>query len=267
MRLVVVGARSFVGGAVVAEGRSRGCEVVERRAEDPADTDASTVVVYVSGVSFGASAQPLVAIRRHVIDAARWVAAPHRRFVYVSSTRVYDGAATTREDAVLAVRPGETDVYISSKVAGESIVLAHDADTVVVRLSNAAGPSTQSRLFLSDVLRQAVETGEVHLRSTLVSSKDYLDVRDAAAWTLDVASAEPGGERVVNVAAGRNIAHGTWLDALGALLPVRVMIAPGSPDVIFAPIDIERIQAAFPRRLRDPIAELPGYLDAFRAAS
>jgi hypothetical protein len=45
------------------------------------------------------------------------------------------------------------------------------------------------------------------------------------------------------------------------------MIAPGSPDVIFAPIDIERIQAAFPRRLRDPIAELPGYLDAFRAAS
>ncbi|MGD1067461.1 MAG: hypothetical protein ABR975_11650, partial [Vulcanimicrobiaceae bacterium] len=106
--------------------------------------------------------------------------------------------------------------------------------------------------------------GEVHLRSTLISAKDYIDVRDSAAWTLDIGAAI-GTPRVLNLAAGRNITHGAWLEALQALLPVRVVIAPGSPDVVLAPIDVERIQAAFPRTLRDPLAELPDYLSAFRA--
>jgi nucleoside-diphosphate-sugar epimerase len=262
VRVIVVGARGFVGSAVVAEARSRGLTTIARSAEDEPEGDAQAAIVFTSGLASGAAQQPQLAFRRHVYDAARWLAAPHHAFVYVSSTRVYDGAPSTRESTVLAVEPASADPYVSSKIAGESLALASSPHAIVVRLSNVAGPSTRSELFLSDVLRQAARDGVVSLRSTLDSSKDYIDVRDAAAWILDAATAR--APRVVNLAAGRNTTHGELLAALAQVTPLRVVVAPGAPTVVVPSIDTAAVQAAFPRRLYDPVAELPGYFAAFQ---
>ncbi len=244
----------------------RGLDVVSRRADDVADSDQDDVVIYASGVAFGANDARRAAFAAHVADAARWAWAPHRRFAFVSSTRVYDHASSTAEDAVIGLVPESADAYVGSKLAGEALVLGSDESARVVRLSNLAGPAVRSGLFLSDIMRQAANGGVVRLRSALDSSKDYVDVRDAAAWTLDVAL--DGDERVYNVAAGRNTTHGALLDRLAALVPgLRVEIAPGSATAVAAPIETNRITRAFPRALHDPLAEMPGYFAAFAEAA
>ena len=263
MRLTVVGSRGFIGSAIVAAARARGVVPLERSADDEPEGDPETTIVFASGVASGASADPAFAFRRHVVDAARWLAAPHRTFVYLSSTRVYDGAPSTHEATRLVLDPASTDPYVSSKIAGESLVLASAPDAVVLRLSNVAGPSTRSALFLSDVLRQAARNGVVELRSSLDSAKDYIDVRDVAAWTLDAAASR--GPRVLNLATGRNTTHRELLDALAKVTPVRTIVAPGSPTVVVPPIDATRVQGAFPRRLYEPAAELAAYFAPFRA--
>ncbi len=222
--------------------------------------------MYASGVAFGANAARREAFAAHVADASRWAWAPHAAFVFVSSTRVYDHAASTDEDAVLGVAPAHADAYVASKLAGEALVLGTDERARVVRASNIVGPSVRSGLFLSDIIRQAAQDGVVRLRSALDSSKDYLDVRDAAAWSLDVALA--GTERIYNLAAGRNTTHAELLGALERAVPnLRVEIAPGSATGITAPIGNARVATAFPRALYDPVAEIPGYFTAFAAAA
>jgi dTDP-4-dehydrorhamnose reductase len=185
--------------------------------------------------------------------------------LYVSSTRVYDGAEATGEGTRIGVLPGVSDPYVSSKIAGECAVLAASPRALVARLSNVAGPSVRSGLFLSDILRQAARDGTVQLRSALTSSKDYVDVRDAAAWTVDLALA--GAPRILNLAAGRNLEHGELLDALARVAPLRVVVAEGSPEIIVPSIDAGLAQVTFPRALRDPLVELPGYFKAFQAAA
>jgi nucleoside-diphosphate-sugar epimerase len=264
MRVIVVGARGFVGSALVAEARSRGLDVTPVSAKDVAQGDAGAAIVYASGVASGAASAPELAFRRHVVDAARWAAAPHQRFFYISSTRVYDGAPATTEETPLALQPADADAYVASKIAGEALVLGISPRTHVLRLSNVAGPSLRSGLFLSEILRQAASTGEVALRSALDSAKDYVDVRDVAAWALDAVVG--GAPRVLNLAAGRNLTHGALLDALASCTPLRVRVAEGAPSIVVPPIDVTRLHAAFPRTPRDPLAELPGYFAAFAAA-
>jgi nucleoside-diphosphate-sugar epimerase len=265
VEVVVVGARGFIGSAIVDEVRARGWTAVARRATDSADVPQDAIVVYASGLASRAAEQPAAAFQRHVIDAARWTAVPHRRFVYISSTRVYDAAPSTNEVAALPVLPGRTDSYVASKLAGEAFVLAVDQRAVVARLSNVAGPSVRSELFLSDILRTAAQTGTVRLRSGLDSAKDYIDVRDVATWVADLADAA-APPRIVNLAFGQNITHRAWLEGIARCLPLRVDVAPASPTIVVPAIDTAVVQGLFPRRLRDPLAELPSYVRAFQAA-
>lgn len=160
--------------------------------------------------------------------------------------------------------PGHGDAYVHSKLAGEIAVLGTTPRGRIARVSNLAGGSVRSGLFLSDVLRQAATDGIVRLRSARDSAKDYLDVRDAAAWVLDVAL--NGTERIYNLARGVNTTHGELLDALGRVADVRIEIPADAPTAIAPPIDATRIAAAFPRTPRDPVAELPAYFAAFTAA-
>jgi nucleoside-diphosphate-sugar epimerase len=261
MRLIVVGARGFIGSAILSEARARNLEVSPRAADDVAQGDADATIVYVSGVASGAEASPMLAYRRHVMDAGRWAATPHRSFIYISSTRVYDGAKSTSENALLPVDPARATAYVNSKIAGESVVLGTSPRAHVLRLSNVAGPSVTSELFLSDVLRQVATTGEVALRSGLESAKDYVDVRDVAAWTLDIAVA--GGPRILNLARGENITHGVLLRTLAASVTFRVTVADNSPTIVVPPIDVSRRRATLHRPARDPLAELGGYFSAF----
>ena len=262
-RLAVAGGRGFIGGEVMRRAAAAGWIVTLISHQDDVRDQHFESLIYCSGVAWGADERAADAWDAHVVAPQRLLANNHiDRVVYVSSTRVYDGAASTNEAAALTIgRVDIPDVYRVSKIAGEAVLLSMHENATVARLSNVYGPSFTSGLFLSDVLRQAGKMGRAHIRSALTSAKDYVSVGDVADTLLQLAALENAGT-IFNVAAGRNIQHAE----IAAILEREgIPVTTGdAAENIAMPIDVSRLRGLLdwsPRSLTD---DLPALIAQFR---
>jgi nucleoside-diphosphate-sugar epimerase len=265
VKISVVGARGFIGSAIAQTAVERGHNVA-RVMHDSLPMGQLGTVIYASGLAFGADKNPLDAYLQHVaVPLALLREGRCDRLIYISSTRVYDRALDTREQTPLVVDPADrASTYSASKVAGEAAILGAGERNIVCRLSNVAGPSVRSSLFLSDVVRQAVVAGRISLRTALDSSKDYVRVDDAARIILEIA--ESGRERVYNVASGSNTTHRELVGAIREVLPVEVSVPEDAPTSVVPVIDINRIRAEFGFLPGSVLEMIPKIVDAFERA-
>jgi len=261
-RFTIVGGRGFIGTALATSLRAAGHDVeIAAHRDDLAGRDLHHVV-YASGIAASGAGDPGYAFEAHVAGVARVLAgARFASLLFLSSTRVYDRAPSTAEDAALTILPTAGELYRVSKIAGEALCLAHPSPAVrVARLSNVVGPSFDSPLFLSDVLRQAARDGRAAVRTLPASGKDYLSIGDACRYLTAIAL--DGRERVYNVATGRNLTNGAIYDAL-ARLGVEIAIDPAAALAQTPEIDARRLHDAFGPPHDDVLAMVPGLYEAF----
>ena len=263
-RFTIVGGRGFIGTALASSLRAGGHDVTIVAHRDDLAGRSLHHVVYASGIAASSADDPAYAFDVHVAGAARILAhARYDSFLFLSSTRVYGNAIDTTEDAALTVVPSAAEVYRISKIAGETLCMAHANPAVrVARLSNVAGPSYDSPLFLSDVLRQAAHGGRVAVRTLRDSAKDYLGIADVCRYLTAIAL--HGGERIYNVAAGRNLSNGALYDAL-AQFGVEVVIDPAATLAQTPPVSARRLHTAFGAPQENVLASVPALYDAFVA--
>lgn len=262
-RFTVVGGRGFIGSALCAALRERGDDVTSVTHRDPLSGMPLGHVIYASGVSASTVEDAPYAYGAHVEGARRILTGGgFDSFLYLSSTRVYDTATATSEDAALVVRPaGGNDLYRITKIAGEALCLADRRPGVrVARLSNVSGPNYDSPLFLSDVLRQAARAGTVAVRTTRDSAKDYIPLAEACRYLIAIA--RTGRERLYNVAHGTNLENGAIYDALAGR-GIAVAIGPGAARAVMPPIDTRRLHAEFGPPRESLLALLPQLLERF----
>lgn len=266
MRITVIGARGFIGSAIARAARERGHDVVTA-SHDRLPRGHAGTVIFCSGLATGSEERPVEAYALHVcaaLEALRTLS--FERFIYISSTRVYDGAASTQEDAELKVIPQDLQAtYATSKIGGEAAVLAAGKRNVVVRLSNVFGRTMGAHVFLGDIIHQAVTTGRIRLRTALDSSKDYVDVDDAANVVLRITI--DGTQRVYNVASGRNTTHGQITKAIAAEVPVQVVVESNAPVAVAPQIDVGRVRGEFDFNSQDVLDTIPEIVRSFQARS
>jgi len=238
VRVLVTGARGFVGRHLTAALRARGHDVVEAdrgAGEDvlPVDvTDALAVraafdlarpdaVAHLAAQAFvpasvaepGATFETNARGTLHVLDAARAVEDDglHPRVLVVSTADVY--GAQPREAFPLreTVAPLPRSPYAASKVAAEALALAYarsfGVDAVVTRAFNHIGPGQDERFavaaFAAQVARAAAGLDRIVRVGNLEASRDFLDVRDVCeAYALLLEGAGDAGE-IYNVASGK----------------------------------------------------------------
>ena len=233
--------------------------------DEPLPPESLGHVIYAIGLTADFRERPLDAITAHVsrlvslLEAARF-----ESLVYLSSTRVYQYGPRTEEEVPLEVNPTRPqDLYNISKIMGESACLASGRPGLrVVRLANVYGPDDAATNFLPSIILDALRVGRIVLRSGLGSEKDYVAVDEIV--PILVAIAREGRERVYNVASGHNTSHREIVRIVQEQTGCRVDVQPGSPDVVFPPIAIERVRREFgfaPSRLSD---KLPGLIQAMR---
>jgi nucleoside-diphosphate-sugar epimerase len=258
VRFTVLGAGGYIGSRLVETLSSAGheCRAVTKSDQWDEGADFGNVVFAV-GLTADFRRRLADTVEAHVCEAVRFLrTARYDSFLYLSSTRVYNGIADAREDARLVVDPTEPeDVYNLSKLMGEAFCLAHPNSAVrVVRLSNVYGGSGSSPSFLDDLLT-AAGGGVIHLRTDPASEKDYVHLDDICDL-LPRISLE-GRCRLYNVAAGRNVTHERIVGILARQTGCRVEVEPGAPVVKAPRISIERVREEFaftPRRLEDELS-------------
>lgn len=261
MRFTVLGATGFIGSHLAAHLRREGHECLTPGRDDPtAGGRPMGHVIYAIGVTADFRQRPLDTVRAHV---CRLLDVLERglfdSLVYLSSARVYGGAADGREDAAFRVNPQDpSDVYNLSKLMGEAACFATARPEVrVVRLSNVYGGDWTSENFLTDIIRAAVDAGEIRLRTSPDSSKDYVAIGDVVGLLPRIALA--GQRRLYNVASGTNTSNRGLLEALARLTGCRVTVEEGAPAVSFPPLAIDRVREEFgfaPASVLDSLAGL-----------
>jgi nucleoside-diphosphate-sugar epimerase len=265
MTFTILGAAGFIGARLVARLGARGIPVrTPTRAELAALEGELGHVVYAIGVTADFRQRPWDTIEAHVSLVSTLLQRIRcASFLYLSSTRVYAHSASTREDVALAVQPADPDdLYNLSKLAGEAICLGQSTSTIrVARLSNVYGLEPASQNFLPSLIRGALRTRRMVLRSAPGSAKDYIAVDAAADRLIDIALA--GRHRLYNVASGMNTRAGDIAAAIGRAAGASVEVEPGAPEVTLAPIDVARLGAEFRHAPSPLLADLPDLVAAF----
>lgn len=242
----VLGATGYIGSRLVAHLQAQGHTVwAPARGDAEVFTRPLGHVMYCVGLTADFRTRPFDTVDAHVGLLAEVLRrAQFESLLYLSSTRVYMGAASTHEDAPLSVLPGDPSyLYNLTKLTGESLCHACGrAGVRVARLSNVVGPGMDaaSGNLVADLLHQARQ-GHMVLRSDPQSAKDYVHVADVLDWLPCIALR--GRSTVYNVASGIQTPHAQWLEWLGARYASTYEVLDGAPLQRIAPINASRLHA------------------------
>ncbi|MFC8599442.1 NAD-dependent epimerase/dehydratase family protein [Isoptericola sp. NPDC057191] len=251
MKLLVLGGSVFLSKAVAADAAARGHEVVAaNRGRSGPVPDGVRHVALDRADPFPAALaaerfDAVVDVSRTPSHVRRAVAAlPGAHWVFVSTVNVYaddadpggPGAGRLRDPEPEDVDPAASaEAYGAMKVACEEIVRAGAAGAAVVRPGLIVGPGDPSGRFtywparMSRVLDGAVE---VLAPGDPADPVQVIDVRDLAAWVVDLAERRTTGD----------------FDAVGPVTPVGDLLAAvargtgAEPGWVWA--DRERLEAA-----------------------
>lgn len=264
--VTVLGAHGFIGRHLVAHLARQGvdCRAYGR---EPRASYARPLghVIYAIGLTSDFRQRPLDTVEAHVcVLRALLAEGGFTSLTYLSSTRVYAGAAATREDSRLSVDPNDpSDLYNLSKLTGEALCL-HGAGgrAKVVRLSNVVGLRDGVDSFIDQLLAEGEQHGRVALQTALDSSKDYLHVDDAVAQIAAIAQADARG--IYNVAGGQNVSNGEIAAQLTGQFGWPVTVRDDAPAWRFPAIDIRNTQALTGLRARPFADYFPTFLNLYR---
>lgn len=244
----VLGASGYVGSRLVKRLQADGHLVwaPQRGAPDLLNRPLGHVL-YCIGLTGDFRSRPFDTVQAHVSLLADVL--EHARFeslLYLSSTRVYMGAASTDEGAVLAVRPDDPSyLYNLTKLTGESLCHACGRPGVrVARLSNVVGPGMDpgSGNFVASLLKDA-RNGHVLLQSDPESVKDYIHIDDVVGILPRIAM--QGSCSIYNVASGVQTRHAQWLQWLVEKTDCSLAVASQAPLQQFLPIQVQRLRSEF----------------------
>lgn len=247
-QFTVLGASGYIGSRLVERLRADGHAVwAPERGDGSILTRPLGHVLYCVGLTGNFRSRPFDTVQAHVGLLAELL--QHARFdslLYLSSTRVYQGAERTDEDAPLTVLPGNPSyLYNLTKLAGESLCRCSGrAGVRVARLSNVvgAGMDPASGNLIATLLQDS-RAGHVLLQSAPESAKDYIHIEDV----LDLLPriAVEGQASTYNVASGNQTSHAQWLQWLSASTGCSHAVQSDVQLQTFAPIDVSRLKTEF----------------------
>jgi len=234
MKVVVTGARGFIGTALLQALQDTELEVVPVGrslkaglpdlvvVSDYAASPVGDVLVHLAEERDLAEAQAAGQsyLDRIVEQASRLFSAGYSRIVYISSAAVYGDELAMPRHPQETVTPSGT--YARAKLAVEALALQHPT-CIVARLGNVYGDGMAANNVLNDILRQVPGDGPIHVRDG-APVRDFVAVEDVAQGLM--AMVLGSGNGIFNLGSG----IGNSIDTLATLVS-ELAGQPGRPIV------------------------------------
>lgn len=245
MKFTVFGDKGFIGRNLTKHLLHKGYDV-NRISRDNFVTSTESLgnVFYCIGMTANFRSQPYATIDAHVCLLKKILeTSTFDSFTYLSSTRIYQGAKDTHEEAPLEVLPIKLDyIYNISKIMGESLCINSNANVKIVRLSNVFGEDMPPDTFLSRILSDAVNKKNVEFLTSAISAKDYVSIEDVVRWLPQIAI--HGKHTIYNVASGKNTSNQEISAALKSI-GVNITFQSNAPTLTFKEIYTSRLHEEF----------------------
>lgn len=264
--ITVIGATGFVGRHLIAELERRGTGFQAPGRDEGLAGRRLGDLVYCAGVTADFRERPLATVEAHVGTLERILrGATVDSVVYLSTTRFYRGPGVAREADPLRLDPADSDqLYDVSKAAGEALVLASGIPALVLRAASVFGVDPGSGNFLPTIIGAALHEGEVTLRSSLDTTRNYVGVDDLVHALLALMDA--GARGIVNVSEPRPVSHREIAEPLAELTGCSVAVAPGAPTETAPVVSIDRLRGAIDFRPEPIVDALPRLVEGYRHA-
>ena len=212
MLFTVLGASGFIGAHLVRHLRAAGvdCQAPGARRHRLAAAPASAMWVYAIGLTADFRARPLDTVEAHVCLLRRLLAeGDFDSLTYLSSTRVYSGAAATDESARLVVDPNAPgDLYNLSKLMGESLCL-HGGPAAHARgaaVTTSWGLRPDPDIFIDQLLDEGLPHRPCAV-AHVTGLVQGLPVDRRAPWQLLARMAVSDQPGIFNVASGEAVSN------------------------------------------------------------
>jgi nucleoside-diphosphate-sugar epimerase len=258
--ITILGASGFIGRHLVQRLAAAGNDYYAPSREADLTKQPLGDVIYCIGLTADFRKRPFDTIDAHVTKLAHLLKeCEFDSLLYLSTTRVYKplGVAVNEDSAIMSNPQDPNDLYNISKIMGESLALSSGRLVRVARLSNVFGADWLSQNFLFSLIKDALSSSHIHLRTALASNKDYISVEDVVTCLLKIVQGSQSS--VYNVASGVNCSHEAIVTSLQQLTGCRVTVAADAPTVTFPQIEIERLRNEFnfqPKLLLDGLPDL-----------
>jgi UDP-glucose 4-epimerase len=219
MAATVVGAAGFVGRRLVQRLTAEGEAPWTPAKGDPELMRRDLGVVYdCAGLTADYDARPFDTVEAHATLVSEILRAGRfERFVYLSSTRLYDGLPNAEVDEAepLVFDPMDPRrVYDLSKALGENLVMTRaDGRGRVARLANVYDWEAGAPGFLSEWLIRARSEKAIALQSSPAVARDYIHLDDVVEALIALGASDTA--QIVNVASGELV---TNLEIAGVFL-------------------------------------------------
>ena len=262
MNFTVLGSSGFIGRRLLDYLSAAGHHVNTLDARRlPHDEVAERVeghVIYSIGMTGNFRENPSATLKAHVgilqtiLESGRF-----ESLTYISSTRVYLGARSAKEDADLRVNPAnKDDIYNLSKLMGEALCrdsFRRGRRVHVARVSNVLGNNVSENGFLNGLWIQAKSSGKLCFTASALAEKDYICIEDVLLALYKISSM--GTADTYNVASGVAISNKQIADIISDHRLCTVVFGKTQAHG-FPIIDISRIQSECDFHPGDPIRRL-----------
>jgi len=259
MRFTILGSKGFIGSDLTNYLKTKNCEV---STPDISEIGSENLghVIYCIGITSDFRERPYDTINSHVSILNDFLKSRNfESFLYLSSTRVYMNASSTKEENSLSVNPNNfTEIYNISKIMGESICLASKkANIRIARLSNVIGNNFKSDDFIYSLIHDAIKKKKVLLHSQLNSEKDYISIKDVVEILYKISL--KGKSKIYNIANGNNLSIEKIINLLKDLTSCDVQIDNNAKTISFGEINVDKIKNEFefkPKLIEEEIQDL-----------
>ena len=258
MKFTILGASGFIGNNLSNHLKGKGfeCFCPERDYQFKKEEDLGHVV-YCIGLTSDFRSKPFETIEAHVCKLKEVLGnSSFNSFLYLSSTRVYNGCENGQESSKLIVDPNDfSDLYNISKIMGESICMSIPDDKIrIVRLSNVIGNDFTSVNFLFSLIKEAVLDNKITLQQPFSICRDYIMINDVLEMIYNIST--KGEYRIYNIASGKNLSNKEIISEIHKITNCEIELSEESEGLVFPEISIKRIENEFEFKPNHIINEL-----------